>query len=168
MISYQTGDMVFNHRIVSVIIDDGYVLLHRDARDAFWALPGGRAELFELSETTVKREMIEELGNDAVVSVERLMWTVEDFHHFRNLRYHEFALYYLVHFVKGSPYLDKTKTFSGIESDCKLTFKWFALDQLKSLVIFPSFLPQKLNGISDSLEHIIHNTLECRPGANPN
>jgi 8-oxo-dGTP pyrophosphatase MutT (NUDIX family) len=47
------------------------------ASEVFWALPGGRAEMGEVAEHTIRREMREEMSTDVVVI--RLLWLVENF-----------------------------------------------------------------------------------------
>ena len=62
MIRLQAATGSFNYRIVGVAVRGDEVLLHRAVTDDFWALPGGRAELLEPAEATLRREMREELG----------------------------------------------------------------------------------------------------------
>jgi ADP-ribose pyrophosphatase YjhB (NUDIX family) len=68
MINLRTPFGRFNYRIVGVAMrgeeeqDQCEVLLHRAVTDDFWALPGGRAELLEPADATLRREMREELG----------------------------------------------------------------------------------------------------------
>ena len=72
MITFDGGPARFNFRVVGVALDRerGRALLHRAEHDDFWSLPGGRAELLEPAEATLRREMREELGVE--VAVERL------------------------------------------------------------------------------------------------
>ena len=64
-INFETNDFVFNARVSAIIYnsDKTKVLLFKveDGRD-YYMLPGGRIELFEDSETAIKREIYEELG----------------------------------------------------------------------------------------------------------
>jgi 8-oxo-dGTP pyrophosphatase MutT (NUDIX family) len=57
MITFTRGDLRFNYRITGVAICDGKVLLQKPVVDGFWFLPGGRAELQETAEETLRREM---------------------------------------------------------------------------------------------------------------
>ena len=79
MISFIVDGVRFNFRAAAVIVDDGYVLLHRAAHEDFWSLPGGRVEAGEASAATVARELTEELGPACDARVGRLLWVVENF-----------------------------------------------------------------------------------------
>lgn len=48
---------VFNYRVAAVIVKDGHVLIHRQGTDSYWALPGGRVEFMEDSQTSTIREL---------------------------------------------------------------------------------------------------------------
>lgn len=154
MIRMEFPDGVFNHRIVGVVIHDGYVLLHRNLHDDFWALPGGRAELMESSEKTIRREFQEELAID--VNVERLLWIVENFFDHDHTRYHELSFYYLVNIEKQPNVLDKQRIHSGIEKDVELVFQWFPLKELEVLPLYPAFLRSALRQLPDGIQHIVH------------
>src|SRR5699024_6029066 len=67
----------FNYRTAVVMIHDGHVLLHRQPKDDYWALPGGRVSLMERSRDAAVREMQEELQID--VSINQLLWITENF-----------------------------------------------------------------------------------------
>lgn len=147
----------FSYRIVAVFVHDGHVLAHRADHENFWSLPGGRAEILETSESTVVREMKEELG--VTVTVRRLLWIVENFFTFETRRFHELGLYYLVELPTDSPYLRKEVVYTGMEADlAPLTFKWFPLDHLDDLKLVPSFLQSSLRRLPDTVKHVVHAT----------
>ena len=147
----------FSYRIVAVCVHEDHVLLHRADYENFWSLPGGRAEILETSTSTVVREMQEELG--VTVTVQRLLWIVENFFTFESRRFHELGLYYLVDLPAGSPYLTKEGVHMGVEADlAPLTFKWFPLKDLGDVKLVPSFLQSSLRRLPDSVEHVVHET----------
>jgi len=78
---------IFQMRIAGLGFRDGHVLVHRAVHETFWTFPGGRAEVGETSEETLKREMVEELGVE--VKVGRLLWAVENFFHYEDRDWHE-------------------------------------------------------------------------------
>ena len=51
-----------NIRAGGILIHDNKVLTHRDVNKDHYCLPGGRVEIGESSEQTIKREIQEELG----------------------------------------------------------------------------------------------------------
>ena len=65
-----------NYRVAGVCIHDGHVLLHREEKDDFWVMPGGRPLLFEASPDRLVREMAEEISTR--VEVLRLLCVVEN------------------------------------------------------------------------------------------
>ena len=61
MITFGKDNKQFVFRSVGIMLNDGHVLLHRAGDNAFWSLPGGRVEFLEKAESTITREMKEEL-----------------------------------------------------------------------------------------------------------
>lgn len=155
MIRFDDGGRRFNYRIVGVAIHDGTVLLHRAGDEPFWTLPGGRAEMGEPAEQTIRREMQEELSTG--VDVVRLLWLVENFFDYDNLSYHELALYFLIRFPPNSTPLTQN-AFESRDGDTRLQFKWFPIHEptLISLPLLPSFLPSDLGTLPTSVTHIVH------------
>ena len=37
-----------------------------------------------------------------------------------------------------------------------LLFRWFAIDELSNVPLYPSFLVKRLGSLPDSLEHVVH------------
>ncbi|ASS75131.1 hypothetical protein CIG75_09160 [Tumebacillus algifaecis] len=153
MITIDAGKSRFNHRTAGVFIDEGHVLLHRLARDDFWALPGGRVELMENTEQTVVREMKEEIDLD--VQVERLLWVAENYFSNEQGQYHEVGFYYLLSADRTLPIYQKDVEHQGTEFGVPLIYKWFRLDELPSLRLFPAFLKEKLQQLPAHIEHIV-------------
>lgn len=81
MISFLAGEWRFHLRAAAVVRHGDFVLLHRLANDAFWALPGGRVEMGETAEAAVRREMREELATE--VQVAGLLAVVENLFRYR-------------------------------------------------------------------------------------
>ena len=164
MISFIVDDVQFNFRAAAVIIDDGYVLLHRASYEPFWALPGGRVEAGELSAVTVARELAEELGPACDAQVGRLLWVVENFYGDADAPFHELGMYYFVTLGAASPYLAKDRAHDGIEGDLpshegeyiRLIFQWFLLDAVADLPLYPTFLRERLAALPDTTELVVH------------
>ena len=152
MLTFKEDKGVFNYRVGGVFLNSGKILLHRSELDNFWSLPGGRCDLFENSQETILREMMEEIG--VKVKIDRLLWIVENFFDYDSHKYHEIAFYYFLNFDKGSKYYIEN-SFNGLEDDLKLEFKWFDINELTNLPIYPSFIKNKIKNISENIEHII-------------
>lgn len=154
MITFTRDDMRFNYRIAGVAIYDGKVFLQKPVEDGFWFLPGGRAELQETAEETLKREMSEELHTD--ITVERLLWVVENFFEHGGKAYHELGLYFLMSFPQDAPVLYADHPFFVEEASNEFIFQWHTLDSLKELPLYPSFLQTALQELPHGTEHIVH------------
>ena len=74
-----------NIRAAGAIIHNNKILVHRDINKDHCCLPGGRIEIGETSEQTIKRELQEELGKD--IEILNYMTTIENF--FRRKRIFE-------------------------------------------------------------------------------
>lgn len=151
-LSFDVGGARFNYRVAAVLIQDGHVLLHRAEGDDYWALPGGRGEILESSVTTLEREMEEELG--VTIRVERLLWVVESFFTLGNRPFHEIGLYYKVS-LNDDRLRDKRQEYHGTERGARLIFRWFPIEDLRSVRLYPAFLREGLQGLPATVCHVI-------------
>ncbi|MEH7884298.1 NUDIX hydrolase [Bacillus sp. JJ1609] len=142
---------VFNYRVAAVIVKNGHVLIHKQGTDSYWALPGGRVEVMEDSQTSIIREVKEELGLN--VNVERLLWFTENFFDYNNKNYHEIGLYYQVAIVDGS-FTFKTEPFYGEEGE-RLIYQWVPVEELEEILLYPEFLKSALLEIPFTPQHLI-------------
>jgi 8-oxo-dGTP pyrophosphatase MutT (NUDIX family) len=159
VIMIKQDSLRFVYRVAGVAVDQDRVLLHRAADDDFWALPGGRGEMMEPSPETLRREMREETG--LTVTVDRLLWVVENFFDYRGKTWHELGLYFLMSFLPDSPVWAQGEAFGGQElfpdgRRLPLFFQWFPLAHLDTLTVVPSFLPAGLRQLPLTPQHIIH------------
>ena len=116
MLVFDRGDQRFCYRAAAVILDRGRVLLQEDTlATPFWVLPGGRMEHGESGWECIAREMREELEED--VSVERLLWFVENFFEHQGMKWHEVGLYFLVSLAEGSRFLRRGAALGCGERD---------------------------------------------------
>ena len=80
-------DYKLNIRTAGLILHNNKVLTHRDVRKDHYCLPGGRVELGESSDKTIKREMEEELGKE--IEIIEYVSTIENFFEMEDKKYHE-------------------------------------------------------------------------------
>lgn len=153
MIMYEQGIYRFTYRVAGLFLHNRKALLHRAVSDDFWALPGGKGEFMESSEKAIKREMKEEMGVD--VDVLRLLWIVEHFYKNDDRKNHEIGLYYLLKLPKDSSLLDMEE-FTGNEGKLELIFKWFCIEQLENVKLYPSFLRKGIKNLPGQTEHLVH------------
>ncbi len=150
MISFHQGSRCFNFRIVAVVINDEQVLAHRGENEDFWALPGGRVEWMEASPDTLRREMLEELN--VTITVERLLWVVENFYSDINNQYHEISFFF---YLVPLPQHLYTPFYSD-EEGLRLIFEWFPIKSLVEVELYPTFLREALLSLPTTITHIIH------------
>lgn len=134
-IKFTVGQQRFNHRAAAVIIKDGHLLIHRNVRDEFWALPGGRVRLMESGAEAVIREIKEELGLKAEAT--RFLAVQENFFTYEDVSFHEVGFYYEVNVSD-----DMTVTsedFFGVEGE-ELIYRYVPIDQLQSVKLYPEKL----------------------------
>jgi ADP-ribose pyrophosphatase YjhB (NUDIX family) len=155
VIQFDQGGHRFTYRIAGIAIHDGKVLLHRAEGETFWAVPGGRAELGETAEQTIRREMQEEVSEE--IEIVRLLWIAENFFDYDGRSYHEVALYFLIRFPAGSHPLTRS-AFESRDGETKLHFRWCPLDAdtLARLPVLPSFLASGLVDLPASAMHVVH------------
>jgi len=153
MIQYDEGDRRFNHRVAGAAIHRGRVLLHRAAHEDFWSLPGGRIEHGEASREALLREFGEELETE--IEVGGLLWVAESFFRHEERDVHELGLYYFVSLPMGSPLIERDEPWSGEDAGVELNFRWFPLDRVGAVRLFPAFLKLGLRRLPEHPVHVI-------------
>ncbi|WP_144696680.1 NUDIX hydrolase [Fictibacillus phosphorivorans] len=137
---FHVEHQVFNYRVAGVLIREGRVLLHRAKAETNWSLPGGRVKLGEDAQTSLKREMKEEL--DLNVKVNGFLWTVENFFTYAEKEIHEVGLYFKITAKNPLPF-HNGEEFTVLEAD-RLVFKWVPLENLNEYVLYPQVVKEKL------------------------
>lgn len=144
-------------RAAAVLVREGRVLLCKSEQDRFWTLPGGQAEPGETLADALCRELCEEVG--LTVTVERLVWVIENFFHYDDDPCHEIGFYFVVSVEGGeAPEVMRAEgALHGRESDGRrLTFRWFSCAALGEVAVRPSLLADALAGELPGFEHRIH------------
>lgn len=144
----------FKLRVVAVAIHHGYALLHRLPSDNYWSLPGGTGEVLEPAAETLRREMMEEIGE--AVEVGRLLWVAENFFDLDGESFHEIDFFFSVRFSDGSRVLNLQEPFEGDENGSPIIFQWFPLDALGGLPLYPTFLRSGLLTLPAHTQHLVH------------
>jgi hypothetical protein len=68
---------------------------------------------------------------------------------------HELGFYYAVDLPADSTFLDVTRDHAGIERGHDLVLRWFHVDALSAVPLFPEFLRTALRHIPNSPQHIV-------------
>jgi 8-oxo-dGTP pyrophosphatase MutT (NUDIX family) len=156
MLVFDRGDQRFCYRAAAVILDQGRVLLQEDTlAEPFWVLPGGRMEHGESGWECIAREMREELEEE--VTVERLVWFVENFFEHQGMKWHEVGLYFLVSLGSGSRFFGAGPHY-GVEAEIDLKFRleWFDVEKLDGVRLLPSFLRKRMRSLPEQVEYVVH------------
>ncbi len=140
-ITIDLEDYKLNVRAAGVIIHNNKILVHKDVNSDHYALIGGRVEIGEDSEKTVKRELIEEIGKD--VEITGYVATIENFFEMKGLKYHEIMFVHKVEFVKDE---DKEiqYTLKNIEGKDFLQYEWIDLDKIEEYPLLPKTITKVL------------------------
>ncbi len=153
MLSFQKDNKRFNYRSVAVFIDQQKVLLHRVGDNHYWSLPGGRVEFMESANTTIIREMKEEL--DIECQIIRPLWIIENFFSYKEVKQHEIAFYFLVSVPEQL--LKRGKEFEVLENGVtRLHFRWAEISRLDEEILFPKVLKSSLKDLPPTMEYIVH------------
>jgi 8-oxo-dGTP pyrophosphatase MutT (NUDIX family) len=145
---------LFQMRVAGLGFRDGHVLVHRAVHETFWTFPGGRAEMGETTEETLRREMREELGVE--VNVERLLWTVENFFDYEGRNWHELGFYYLMDLPTHFPF-HPTDIVHRVQDGHELEFKWVpaTTEALRALDIPPYFIAGEIEALPSTARHLV-------------
>ena len=127
-------DYKLNVRAAGLIIHNNKVLVHKSINSNHCALIGGRVKIGEDSESTVKREIYEELGKE--VEIIKYISTVENFFEMNKIKYHEILFVYQVEFVEDE---DKKieYTLDNAEGKEYLHYEWIDLDKIEQYPLLP-------------------------------
>ena len=140
-----------NIRAAGVIIHNNKVLTHKNINKDHRALPGGRVEIGENSEQTVKRELEEELGKK--VKTEGYVATIENFFELEGKKYHEIFFIHRVEFVDKQDQ-EITYTLHNVEGKEYLNYEWIELDEIDKYNIVPACLKEILKQKQFSVHRI--------------
>ena len=141
-----------NIRAGGIVIHNNKVLLHKNLNKDHYCLPGGRVEIGENSESTIKREIKEELGKE--IDILEYFATIENFFEMRNKKYHEI---YFIHKIEFKNEEDKksNNVMYNMEGKDYLQYLWVDIDKLNECKIVPRCLKEIITSSKFPM-HVIH------------
>ena len=127
-------DYKLNIRAVVVIIHNNKILVHKNINSDHYALLGGRVKIGEDSETTVKREIKEELNKE--IEITAYIGTIENFFKMSGSKFHEILFIHKAEFVNEE---DKKieYTLKNNEGEDFLQYEWLDLDKIDEYPLLP-------------------------------
>lgn len=140
-LTIDVDDYKLNVRAAGVIIHNNKILVHKNVNSDHYALIGGRVEIGEDSETTIKREVEEELGKE--VEITGYVSTIENFFEMKGKKYHEILFIHKAEFVNEE---DKKieYTLKNMEGKDYLHYEWLELDKIEEYTLVPEIVKEIL------------------------
>ena len=134
-------DYKLNIRAAGVIIHNNKILAHRNLNKEHYCIPGGRVEIGENSEETVRREIQEELGKQ--IEITGYVATIENFFEMNESKYHEI---YFLHEIEFTNEEDQKieYTMKNIEGKEYLQYEWIDLDIIDEYQLLPKAMKDVL------------------------
>ena len=126
-----------NIRACAIIIHDNKLLVHNNVNDSYVALVGGRVEIGESSEQTIRREIMEEMGKE--IEILEYVSTIENFFDVDDMPYHEIMFVYRVDF-KNEEDKKIVDTIHNVEGKDELRYDWVDFDKINEYQIKPKIL----------------------------
>ena len=155
-LSLDVEDYKLNIRAAGMFVHDNKILVHRNINKNHCCLPGGRIEIGENSEETIKREIKEELGKE--IEIIDYIATIENFFEMEGKKYHEIYFLYKVDFF----YVEDKKidyTMHNVEGKEYLHYEWLDLDRINEYNLLPQCLKDILNNKKFPV-HVINDELK--------
>ena len=140
-LSIDIEDYKLNIRAGGLIIHNNKILAHKNVNKDHYCIPGGRIELGENSENTIKREIQEELGKD--IDILEFSSTIENFFYMNEKKYHELYFLYKVEF-KNEDDKKIDYTMHNKEGKDYLQYEWLDIDKIDEYNILPECLKDML------------------------
>lgn len=130
-------DYKLNIRAACIIKHNNKVLLHKTDSRNHYCLIGGRVEIGENSENTIRREIKEELGKE--IDIIGYVSTIENFFTFEGSKYHEYMFVYEAEFKDEKDKLIED-TLCNIEGKDYLKYYWVDLKDIDNVDIKPKVI----------------------------
>ncbi|MFQ8785575.1 MAG: NUDIX hydrolase [Clostridia bacterium] len=134
-------DYKLNVRATVIIEHNGKILAHKNIHSNHYALIGGRVKIGEDSESTVKREMLEELGKE--IEVTGYVATIENFFEMKDSKYHEILFVHKAEFVDE---YDKKIDYNlkNVEGEDWLQYEWLDISKIDEYPLLPTSIKSVL------------------------
>ena len=140
-ITIDVEEYKLNVRAAGIIIHNNKILTHRNTKSDHYALIGGRVEIGEDSEATLKREIMEEMGKE--IEITGYISTIENFFEMDSQKYHEIMFVHKAEF-KNEKDQEIEETIKNIEGKDYLVYEWISLEKIDEYPIKPEVVKEIL------------------------
>ena len=123
-----------NIRAGCIINHNNKILFHRNINSDHYCIIGGRIEIGESSEDTIKREMMEELKKE--IEITGYVGTIENFFEMGGKKYHEIMFIYKAEFEKDEDKIIE-ENLKNCEGNDFLKYEWLEIDKIDDYPIKP-------------------------------
>lgn len=140
-ITIDVNDYKLNVRAACVIKHNNKILVHKNINSNHYCLIGGRVKIGEDSETTIKREVEEEIGKQ--IEITGYIATIENFFEMKGSKYHEILFVHKAEFVDEE---DKKieYTLKNIEGEDWLKYEWLDISKIDEYPLLPTSIKSVL------------------------
>ena len=140
-LSVVLNNQKLNIRACAIIIHNNKLLVHNNVNESHIALVGGRVEIGESSEQTIRREIMEEMGKE--IEILEYVSTIENFFDADDMPYHEIMFVYRVDF-KNEEDKKIVETIHNVEGEDELRYDWIDLAKINEYPLKPDILKDLL------------------------
>lgn len=137
---------VLNCRAAAIINHNGKILFHKNTAEAHYALIGGRVQITESSDDTIKREVKEEIGKE--LEITGYICTVENFFEHKGKTFHEIMFVHQAEFVndEDKKILDTIQNIEEAEHKAgkQIQYEWIDINELDKYEIKPAIIKDVL------------------------
>ena len=153
-IDYINNKFNFNLRTSALIFNKNKdkILFSKIQNRDFYLLLGGRIKELEKSYDAIKREIIEELGNDYSNLDYEYVCTSEEFVNAKGYNNHQINIIYKSVYNKDI----KENVINGLEGDW-ITFEWINIKDIDNINIYPNKIKEIMKG--NNINHIIEDLI---------
>lgn len=133
-ITIDVEDYKLNVRAAGILIHNNKLLVHKDLNKEHYALIGGRVEIGENSEDTIKREILEEMGKE--IEITGYVSTIENFFELNSKKFHEIMFVHKIEFTNEQDKKIQT-TIKNVEGEDYLQYEWLDLNEIDKYPLKP-------------------------------
>ena len=133
-LTLKVEDYKLNIRAACLINHNNKILFHKNINSDHYCIIGGRIEIGESSEETIKREMMEELKKE--IEITGYAGTIENFFIMDGEKYHEIMFIYRAEFKNDDDKKIETD-LKNCEGNDYLQYEWINIDKIEEVSIKP-------------------------------